>query len=123
MATLRVVLAQRGYPYFDHIPYDSQVRAQLFKKLSERAEVHSRSDTEKVVLVFKAQYGVHLRELKILRECDKLYNALRQQIGPRFLHDVRTVVAHPVSSNAFLRSYPLNFAPGLGPKQRGNSGG
>ena len=41
-----------------------------------------------------------------------------------FLESVRTVIAHPVSNNEFLRSIVYNFVPGTtGPKLQGKSGG
>ena len=64
------------------------------------------------------------KALQIKRECKKLYAMLRQNIGHTFLESVRTVIAHPVSNNEFLRSIVYNFVPGTtGPKLQGKSGG
>ena len=76
------------------------------------------------VLVFKVQYGLHMKALQIKKECNRLYTMLRQNIDRSFLGTVRTVIAHPVGSNEFLRSHTYNFVPGTsGTRLRGKSGG
>ena len=77
----------------------------------------------RAVLVFKTQYGSHIKALSIKKEISKLYNMLRQHMGRSFLQDTRTVIAYPASSNAFLRSYTFSFVPSTGPKKRGNRSG
>ena len=85
-----------------------------------RARNGQKSQSSREVVVFKAQYGPRLQ---ILKECSKLYESLRQCYDRSFLENVRTVVAHPVSTNMFLRSHSFNFVPGItGPKKREKGG-
>ena len=125
MASLRTDLKSRGYPEFSHIPYDANKRYALLEKMRARNNlVQSRVSRNDTILVFKAQYGVHLKALQIKRECNKLYAMLRQNIGHTFLESVRTVIAHPVRNNESLRSIVYNFVPGTtGSKLQGKSGG
>ena len=55
------------------------------------------------ILIFKAQYGPHVRALRIDDECKRLYSMLRIHLGFEFLAQVRTVIAYPVYSNLFLQ--------------------
>ena len=48
----------------------------------------------RAVLVFKTQYGSHIKALSIKKEISKLYNMLRQHMGRSFLQDTRTVIAY-----------------------------
>ena len=102
-------------------------RHALIDKMRARTKfdvVQNRVSRNDAFLVFKAQYGLHLKSLQIHRECNKLYAMLRQNIDRSFLESVRTVIAHPVSNNEFLRSIVYNFVPGTtGPKLQGKSGG
>ena len=125
MATLRTALLKRGYPSTEHIPYDAEQRTVLLERLARRDDqVDTRKyDSRSKVLVFKTQYGSHIKALSIKKEISKLYNMLRQHIGWSFLQDTRTVIAYPASSNAFLRSYSSSFVPSTGPKKRGNRSG
>ena len=43
----------------------------------------------------------------------KLVTQLRNHLGFEFLHGVRTIVAHPVRSNLFLRTFRYNHPPKL----------
>ena len=63
------------------------------------------------IIIFKAQYGPHVRALRIVHECKKLYNMLRIHLGFEFLAQVRTVIAYPVHSNLFLQHSRFNFLP------------
>ena len=51
-------------------------------------------DSRSKVLVFKTQYGSHIKALSIKKEISKLYNMLKQHMGRSFLQDTRTVIAH-----------------------------
>ena len=53
-----------------------------------------------------------MKALQIKKECNRLYTMLGQNIDRSFLGTVRTVIAHPVGSNEFLRSHTYNFVPG-----------
>ena len=64
-----------------------------------------------IPLVFKAEYGPHLKALSIKVQCRKLYYNLQQLYGQPFLQDVRTIIAHPVRTNMFLKFYHMSFAP------------
>ena len=106
------------------ITYDERKRYALLEKLRARDFDLSPVRKNEDVLVFKAQYGVHIKALNIKKECNKLYQMLKNHIDRSFLGTVRTVIAHPVNSNEFLRSHTYSFVPGsTGPKLRGKLGG
>ena len=81
---------------------------------------HEQSENTKRIMNELPAVPRHYRHHRFYR----LYAMLRQNIGHTFLESVRTVIAHPVSNNEFLRSIVYNFVPGTtGPKLQGKSGG
>ena len=72
------------------------------------------------IVVFKTEYGRHLRFLKIREEIGRLITSLRQVIGDTFLRNAKIVTAHPLQCNLFRRHYRFNCVPGsMGVKKRG----
>ena len=103
---------RRGYPssVLQHVPYDVDRRNELLAALRSRDRFAPRAEP-KEMLVFKCPYGVHLKHLRILKECNKLVRSLRMRLGDAFLQDVHTVCAHPVKTNLFVKTNRYNHLP------------
>ena len=104
--------------------YDAHKRLTLLQKLRERTRSCPPSSHHHNIngnmLVFKTEYGRHLRFLKIREEIGRLITSLRQVIGDTFLRNAQIVTAHPLQCNLFRRHYRFNFVPGsMGLKKRG----
>ena len=67
----------------------------------------------KEMLVSKVPYGVHLKNLRILKECNKLVKSLRMRLGNAFLQGVHTVCAHPVKTNLFVKTNRYDLLPNM----------
>ena len=80
----------------------------MLAKLKGRDRSSPTAKKRENMLVFKCPFGPHLRHLAIRRECFNLINRLRRVLGGDFLHDTRCILAHPVRSNFFLKTYRYN---------------
>ena len=58
-----------------------------------------------------SQYTQYLKRLRLKKEIAHLLSALRSVLGQSFLEGVKVFIAHPVTSNVFLRTYKYNFPP------------
>ena len=70
-----------------------------------------RDPHRKKCLFFKCPYGVHLKHLRILKECDKLVKSLRMRLGNAFLQGAHIVCVHPVTTNLFVKTNRYNHLP------------
>ena len=123
LAKLRDALRVRGYPlaHMPAIPYDPQLRAAIIARLynrSLRAELltstsdvsdHRQQQDYGSVLPFKVVYNHQLRKLKLRGRINNLIKKLRWDLGGTFLQNTRIVLAHPVQSNVFMKTYRNNF--------------
>ena len=57
------------------------------------------------VLPFKVVYNHQLRKLHLRRRINNLIKKLRWDLGDTFLQNTRIVLAHPVQSNVFMKTY------------------
>ena len=112
-SALRSALRQRGHPDPPVVPYDPARRVELLRALQNRDRLQPTKASRKHddIVIFKAQYGLHVRALRIVRECKNLYNMLRIHLGFEFLAQVRTVITYPVHSKLFLQHSRFNFLP------------
>ena len=76
-----------------------------------RGEKKHRKNDGLPVVVFKVEFSDQLRELKLLPAIAKLIGDLRKEVGDDFLEGARTIVAHPVQQNTFVRTYIHCFLP------------
>ena len=95
------------------MPYDSQRRRRMIDSLRSRDRFQSALKASKNgnLIVFKVEFGPHLKFLEIRKRCKNLYRSLRHIYGQTFLQDERTILAHPVRTNMFLKHYRMNFVP------------
>ena len=78
--------------------------------LRDKTQVKSKAICNEV-LVLKTQYAQCLKRLRLKKEIAHLLSALRSVLGQSFLEGVKVFIAHPVTSNVFLRTYKYNFPP------------
>ena len=129
LSKLQAALACRGYPksLLVDVPYDSAKRKMMLSRISARfsgssgvaqsqsgntvcQSKHRKNDGLPVV-IFKLEFSDQLRELKLLPAIAKLIGDLRKEVGDDFLEGARTIVAHPVQQNTFVRTYRHCFLP------------
>ena len=104
--------------HLPHIPYDAQLRADIIDKLDKRTlrdqlltgdgDVPT-SRRHHNVLPFKVVYNHQLRKLKLRGRLSNLIKKLQWDLGDTFLQNTRIVLAHPVQSNVFMKTYRHNF--------------
>ena len=107
---LQNALKKRGYPssLLPHIPYNLEERKERIRTLGQRRRDPQENRGAHDSLVFKCPYGTHLRELELHKECKKLLTECKA-----YLPSVRLIIAHPVRSNIFLRTFRYNHPPRL----------
>ena len=105
---------RRGHPKMEIVPYDSHRRRGMIDSLRSRDRFQPALKANKNgnLIVFKVEFGPHLKSLEIRERCRNLYCSLRHIYGQTFLQDERTILAHPVRTNKFLKhyNYTLDFS-------------
>ena len=120
--SLSRALSVRGYRLKQNwaAPYDARLRQDALIALAKRDRFVAKPDSARNVpcrdniFVFKTFYHSQLHKLGIQRHC---YNLL-PILGKDTIRDARVVVAHPLSSNLFLKYHPYNFAPNSSPSRQ-----
>ena len=115
IAKLRRTLSARGYPQqiMPGIEYDPVKREGILTRLRARefdvpADL-SADESRPRRMVFKCEYGAYLKPLRLQKELTKLTQQLKVILGNAFLQDIRTLIAHPVSTNLFRSVHQHNF--------------
>ena len=108
---LTAALMRRGHPKSEFVPYDSQRRRGMIDSLRSRDRFQPALKANKNgnLIVFKVEFGPHLKSLEIRERCRNLYCSLRHIYGQTFLQDERIILAHPVRTNMFLKYYRMSF--------------